>query len=57
MDIHKIVHIGEVKLKMNLLLKIKKLENGKVVRAYVFTPFAMNPLNKIWCNQLPSEVT
>ena len=30
---------------------------GKVVHAYVFPPFAMKPLNKIWCNQLPSEVT
>ena len=47
MDTHKIVQIGEV----------KKITNGKVVRAYVFTPFAMKPLNKIWCNQLASEVT
>ena len=28
------------------------IQNGKVVRAYVFTSFAMKPLNKIWCNQL-----
>ena len=32
-------------------------DGRKMVRAYVFTPFAMKPLNKIWCNQLPSEVT
>ena len=50
MDEHKTVQIGEVK-------KFQKRRNGKVVRAYVFTPFAMKPLNKFWCNQLPSEVT
>ena len=31
--------------------KFEKILNVKVVRAYVFTPFAMKPLNKIWCNQ------
>jgi hypothetical protein len=34
-----------------------EIQNRKVVSAYVFTHFAMKPLNKIWCNQLPSEVT
>jgi hypothetical protein len=44
--------------KKNILKKFfggKK--NRKGVGAYVFTPFARKPLNKIWCNQLPSEVT
>ena len=48
MDIHRIDQIGVV--------KFKKI-TGKGVYAHVFTPFAMKPLNKIWCNQLPSEVT
>ena len=52
MDIHKIVQIGEIKL----LFKIIFL-NRKGVGAYAFIPFAMKPVNKIWCNQLPSEVT
>ena len=58
MDIHKIVQIGEVKLKKLLVSEnSKKIKNGKVVNAYVLTPFTMKHLNKIWCKQLPSEVT
>ena len=57
MDILKIVQIGEVKYKNNMFLKIQKINNVKLVRAFVFIPFAIKPLNKIWCNQLPSEVT
>ena len=55
MDIHKVVQTGEVKGKKLLSNNVNKTK--KVVHAYVFTHFAMKPLNKIWCNQLPSEVT
>jgi hypothetical protein len=58
MDRHKIVQIGQVKFKKLLVSnKFNKNKIGKVVSAYVFMPFAMKPLNKNWCNQLPSEVT
>ena len=58
MDPHKICQLCEVKWK-NVLgpKKAKKKKTGKVVGEYVFTPFTMKPLNKIWYNQLPSEVT
>jgi hypothetical protein len=39
MDIHK---IGEVKFKNNMF---QKIQNGNVVRAYVFTRFPMKHLN------------
>ena len=58
MDIDKIVQIGEVKWKnITCFRKQKKQKNGKGVQANEFTPFSMKPLNKIWCNLLPSEVT
>ena len=54
MDMHKIGQIGEVKWKKLFLQISNKIKNWKVVCIH---PFAMKPLNKIWCNQLPSEVT
>jgi hypothetical protein len=49
-DIYKIVQIGEMKKKtcFKQLKQFKKLKSGACK--------GIQPLNKIWCNQLPSEL-